>query len=145
MRTPNQSLVPKPTEDGMAMVGQGPRAVFLCNTADFSRHRVELKTLLQATLARMAAKDPATGGLLSGPKYGDAAENSPVSITRKHAAEMGEKEEASRAFFAALQERRKGGGCRCAGSGRRAWRRPCAVPARSCGCGTPPARHDGRR
>jgi len=28
---------------------------------------VELKTLLQETLARMAAKDPATGGLLSGP------------------------------------------------------------------------------
>jgi hypothetical protein len=32
-------LLPKPTEDGMAMVGHGPGAVFLCNTADLSHHR----------------------------------------------------------------------------------------------------------
>ena len=50
MRTPNQSLVPKPTEDGMAMVGQGPRAVFLCNTADLSRHRRRVEDI--------AASDP---------------------------------------------------------------------------------------
>jgi hypothetical protein len=38
MRTPRM-LLPKPTEDGMTMVGHGPGAVFLCNTADLSHHR----------------------------------------------------------------------------------------------------------
>jgi hypothetical protein len=32
-------LLPKPTEDGMAMVGHGPDAVFLCNTANLSHNR----------------------------------------------------------------------------------------------------------
>jgi hypothetical protein len=51
----------------MAMVGQGPRAVFLCNAADLSRHRRRVEDIAARDLARMAAKDPATGGLLSGP------------------------------------------------------------------------------
>jgi len=40
------------------------------------------------SLAKMAANDPVTGGLLIKTKYGDAAQNPLVSITRKHAADM---------------------------------------------------------
>jgi P27 family predicted phage terminase small subunit len=40
------------------------------------------------TLAKMAASDPVTGGLLIKTKYGDVAQNPLVSITRKHAADM---------------------------------------------------------
>jgi len=72
---------------------------------------VELKTLLQATLARRPAVRT---------KYGDAAENSPVSITRKHAA-GGEGRSITPPFSwhcASAGSGRAGGGCRCAGSGR---------------------------
>jgi hypothetical protein len=62
-----KSMLPKPTEDGIAMVGHGPGAVFLRNTADLSHHRRPAETLLQETLASMDANDPVTGGLLSGP------------------------------------------------------------------------------
>ena len=81
------------------MVGQGPRAVFLCNTADLSRHRRRVEDI--------AARDPGQDGCQGSghgrpavrTKYGDAATNSLVSITRKHAPEIGEKEEASRRLF----------------------------------------------
>ena len=44
--------------------------------------------LAAETLAKMAANDPVTGGLLIKTKYGDVAQNPLVSITRKHAADM---------------------------------------------------------
>ena len=42
----------------------------------------------EETLARMAANDPITGGLMIKTKYGDAVQNPLISLARKHAADM---------------------------------------------------------
>jgi hypothetical protein len=110
----------------MAMVGHGPGAVFLCNTADLIHHPitgVELKTLLQETLAKMAANDPVRGGLLIRTKYCDAVKKSsfPSHANTLRKCGNGEGRSITPPFSwhcASAGSGRAGGGCRCAGSDR---------------------------
>ena len=82
------------------MVGQAP-ARYSCATPPTSAVTgVELKTLLQETLARMAAKDPATGGLLSGPS---------TTMRRRTRTFPSNTKWGEGRSFAARRDRRKGG------------------------------------